>query len=96
MTIERPNKGLSVWHGGGIGVALTLAALLSTWLLAGKPWIEQAAKDSQQVAVDSSRLTTLEMGVKMKADRDVTRAEHEELLQRVFRLETESMLPCKK
>ena len=68
--------------------------LVSSWMLVGRTWIAEQGAMKQQVAVNTSRLDVIESSVKMKADREVTRAEHDELLQRVFRLESEKMSPC--
>lgn len=94
MTMERPNGKLNVWHGAWIGSVLTVITIVSSWLLIGKGWIEDDARARQQVAINTARLDVMESSLKAKSDRDVTRAEHEELLQRVYRLEQNEMIPC--
>jgi hypothetical protein len=96
MTASSEANKIGVWHGALIGAIVASVGIFSGWLFVGKGWIEKSASDTQQIVVNTTRLDVIESGIKTKADRDVTRAEHEEAMSRIFRLESAAMQPCQK
>ena len=67
-----------------ISVGLTLLVMFSTWMLAGKGWLEASGGTARQIAVNTSRLDKLEELQRL----NISRAEHNELVTRVTTIET--------
>lgn len=82
MTLTSPK--LSNLQSGVIGVVLAFVTVVSSWLFVGRDWIERTAEDRRQIAVNTQRLDALEHELPQM----ITTSTHQELLDRVSRLET--------
>ena len=82
---------MTPWEAAVVGVVSTILVLVSSWLLIGKQWITTAGEQKQQIAVNTKRLDAIEEQAKATINMNITRAEHEELLARIFRLESLEM-----
>jgi hypothetical protein len=90
MTINNPEDHQSqVWRNIAIGICLTLATMLSSWLIVGKGWLQTRGEDERQISINTVAIQKLQDNERNQT----TREEHRELLDRLTRLET--MMPSR-
>jgi len=91
MTAAAPGARLSVVQIMVLGLMVSISAIASSWLLAGHNWLGQSGQNERQIAVNTHRLDVVED----KLAKTINETEHEQLIERIMRLESLQMKPCK-